>query len=547
MGEGVALKTEMKHYAKWGMPAIIIGGFGVRLIGLNVGLPNSPDPREGLIAQDVLNLMHFTAPPEIYNWPGTAWFYLIAALGKLVALGKSLLPEDVILLARCVNVLLSTATLWFTYRLGACCYDRRVGQIAAGLLAVTMLHATNESRFALVDIPATFCVTLFLWLLIRMMGDGSICLQERLDTVATGQSRLPVWLGVVAGAGLAVKWTTAFVGLSALVFIGTARMQIRQVLTLIGVSALTFTLLCPYWLIDLVSPTWNLFFEDFWYEATHYQRGHFGLFASDEYSNPSLHASAARWLERFVYLWTLLKWGMGWPLALLAIFGVMHALVTRGRMELALLAFVILYLLFVGVHKVKFARHLLIVYPVMMVLASAMLARLESAATLRIFARFIVGAVALYSLVYTVAFASILLTQPTREEVSAWISTNISNEEDISCAPEVLFNWLLPELERDLTYDKEAAWALVLMPNAEVFQKYGDARSESAPMDWYPLEEVALEETLTFYARLRKDYELQKIFRRTPQCLGIRISDAGAPFPMRALTHPEIRIYRRRE
>lgn len=546
MGEGVALETEMKNYEKWGMPAILLGGFGLRLIGLNVGLPNSPDPREVLIAQDVLNLMHFTAPPEIYNWPGTAWFYLIAALGKLFALGKSLLPEDVILLARFVNVLLSTATLWFTYRLGACCYDRRVGQIAAGLLAVTMLHATNESRFALVDIPATFCVTLFLWLLIGLR-DRRTCLPERLDTVATGQSLLSVWLGVVAGAGLAVKWTTAFVGLSALVFIGTARVQIRQVLTLIGVSALTFTLLCPYWLIDLVSPTWNLFFEDFWYEATHYQRGHFGLFASAGYSNPSLLASAARWLERLVYLWTLLKWGMGWPLALLAIFGVMHALVTRKKVELALLAFVILYLLFVGVHKVKFARHLLIVYPVMMVLAAAMLARLESTATVRIFARFIVGAVALYSLVYTVAFASILLTQPTREEVSAWISTNIPNEEDISCAPEVLFNWLLPELERDLTYDEEAAWALVLMPNAEVFQKYGDARSESAPMDWYPLEEVALEETLAFYARIREDYELQKIFRRTPQCLGIRISDAGAPFPMRALTHPEMRLYRRRE
>lgn len=558
MGEGVALETEMKNHEKWVMPAILLVGLGVRLIGLNVGLPNSPEPREVLIAQDVLNLMHFTAPPEIYNWPGTAWFYLIAAIGKLLALGKSLLlegvetggtllPEDVILLARFVNVLLSTATLWFTYRLGARCYERRVGQIAAGLLAVTMLHATNESRFALVDIPATFCVTLFLWVLIRMLGDRRICLQGRLDTVAAGGSLLPIWLGIIIGTGLAVKWTTAFIGLSMLVFIGTARIRVRQVLTLIGVSALTFTLLCPYWLIDLVSPTWNLFFEDFWYEATHYQRGHFGLFASDRYSHPSLHASAARWLNRFVYLWTLLKWGMGWPLALLAIFGVIHAFVTRRRVELALLAFVIPYLLFVGVHKVKFARHLLIVYPVLMVLASAMLARLESAPTVRIFARFIVGAVALYSLVYTVAFASILLTQPTREEVSAWVLTNIPDEEDISCAPEVLFNWLLPELERELTYDAEAAWALVLAPNAEVFQKYGNARSESASIDWYPLEEVALEDTLAFYAMIREDYELQKIFRRTPKFLGIRISDAGSPFPMRALVHPEMRLYRRRE
>ena len=85
----------MKNYETWVVPAILLVGFGLRLIGLNVGLPDSPDPREVLIAQDVLNVMHFTAPPEIYNWPGTAWFYLIAAIGKLFALGKLLLPEEI--------------------------------------------------------------------------------------------------------------------------------------------------------------------------------------------------------------------------------------------------------------------------------------------------------------------------------------------------------------------------------------------------------------------------------------------------------------------
>ena len=144
------------------MPTVLAIGFLLRLIGVNVGLPDSPDPREVLIAQDVLNLIHFTAPPQIYNWPGTAWFYIIAGVGKLLSFGGWHLTETrVILLARCINVLLSTATLWFTYRIGFHCYNRRIGQIAAGLLAVAMLHATNESRFALVDIPATFCVALF--------------------------------------------------------------------------------------------------------------------------------------------------------------------------------------------------------------------------------------------------------------------------------------------------------------------------------------------------------------------------------------------------
>ena len=183
--------------------AILIGGFALRLIGINVGLPDSPDPRETLIAQDVLNLIHFTTIPQIYNWPGTAWFYLIALIGKLLSLGGlSITEARVILLARGINVLLSTATIWFTYCIGLRCYSRQVGQIAAGLLAIAMLHATNESRFALVDIPATFCVTLFLWLVARSRSSSS--------DAPTFQTA--VWLGIIAGLSFAVKFTTVFVG-----------------------------------------------------------------------------------------------------------------------------------------------------------------------------------------------------------------------------------------------------------------------------------------------------------------------------------------------
>ena len=292
--------------------AILISGFSFRLIGINIGLPDSPDPREVLIARDVLNLTHFTAPPQIYNWPGTAWFYIIAAVGKLLSVaGLQLTEARVILLARGINVLLSTATLWFTYRIGVHCYSKRIGQIAAGLLAVAMLHATNESRFALVDIPATFCVTLFLWLVMR----------ARSSSVAP-TFQTAVWLGVVAGIGFAVKFTTVFVGFSLLVFIRSEGFY-KKLATIIGVSAFTFTFLCPYWLIDLVSPEWNLFFEDFWYEATHYHRGHFGLIAAAE----------SGLLHRFIYLWTLLKWGMGLPLALLVSLGVLCALASLKREE----------------------------------------------------------------------------------------------------------------------------------------------------------------------------------------------------------------------
>ena len=342
---------------------ILIGGFGLRIVGINVGLPDTPDPRETIIAQDVLNLIHLTAPPETYNWPGTAWFYTVAAAGKLLSLiGLHLTETRVILLARCINVLLSTATLWFTYSIGQYAGSRRIGQIAAGLLAVSMLHATNESRFALVDIPATFCVTLFLYLVAR--------------TRFSSKSFTPwaaMWLGIALGTGFAVKFTTIFVCLSLVAFIGSDHFH-KRIATIIGVSALTFTLLCPYWVIDLLSPTWNLFFQDFWYEATHYHKGHFGLISTAE----------SGWLQRFIYLWVLLKWGMGLPLALLAVLSILQAILSLksrtgefAKLEILLLAFVIPYLLFIGAHKVKFTRHLLILYPALTLFAAIALANLS--------------------------------------------------------------------------------------------------------------------------------------------------------------------------
>ena len=553
----LAVRNHFSSPSNFVISAILISGFGFRVVGLNVGLPDTPDPREIIIAQDVLNLIHFTAPPQTYNWPGTAWFYLIAVVGKLLSIsGLHLTEARVILLARCINTLLSTATLWFTYSIGKHADNRRVGQIAAGLLAVSMLHATNESRFALVDIPATFCVTLFLSHIARARSTSdSLTFQTA------------VWLGVVAGVGLAVKFTTVFVCLSLFIFIRSEHFY-KRLAIIIGIAALTFTLLCPYWLIDLLSPTWNLFFEDFWYEATHYHRGHFGLISTGE----------TDWFQRFTYLWVLLKWGMGLPLALLAVFGVLRAIISlKGKTggipisDALLLAFVIPSLLFIGIHKVKFARHLLILYPALTVLAAIALTRFRSvvgalfkfahigslhrveAGSRRhnIFGKWgcgvIGGIVVIYSFVYTAAFSGVMLAQPTRIAISEWITAHIPPEELISGAPVILFDWLLPELDLEAA-DDEAQWVLILVPDLEVLQKYKNNPQQYQNEDWYPLSEIELEETLAFYDRIighESPYERHKTFRRAPQFLGMPISDADAPFPMRALAHPEFHLYRR--
>ena len=169
-----------------------------------------------------------------------------------------------------------------------------------------------------------------------------------------------------------------------------------------------------------------------------------------------------------------------------------------------------------------------------------------------VFAKWIGGIAAsivvIYTSVYTTAFALVLIQQSTRIAASEWISEHIPQEESISHAPEVLFSWLLPDVDMEVA-DQGAKWVLVLIPDLEVFQKYQKRPQNYQEQDWYPLNQVVIEETLEFYERIIGEgspYVLHKTFQHTPQFLGIQISDTGAPFPMRALTHPEIRIYSRR-
>ena len=525
---------------------ILAIGFGLRIVGLGVGLPDYPDPREPLIAQDILNLIHLESPPQIYNWPGTAWFYLIAVIGLVLeAFGLDLTVAQVIWLGRFTNVLLSTATIWLTYQIGRELYSRSVGLIGGGLLAVAMLHATNESRFALVDIPATFCVTLLLWLCAK--------------TQSVSFHRA-VWLGVIAGIGFALKFTTIFVGLSVLALLFTQEEHFRssdfflKLATVVGVAGAAFTILCPYWLIDLFSSEWNLFFDALFYESSHYQKGHFGLFASGEIN----------WLNRFTYLWTLLRWGMGAPLAVLAIAGTLLAIIQRKDGDKILLAFVIPYLLFIGSHKLKFVRHLLLIYPALILFAAACIGRVSTTLSqwnwgprnsiLKQWATptlsvLILGGVSVYSLIYTAAFASVMRSVPTTVEAAEWIESNIPPDKAVEHEPEILFDWLLPRLDR-AEAEERAEWALVLMPNAEVFLNYAAKPTHYSAIDWYPLESVDTEAAVKFYERVfgqSSRYTLAQCFQRQPRFLGIPMSDRGAPFPMRALTHPEIRVYRLRE
>jgi len=140
-------------------------------------------------------------------------------------------------------------------------------------------------------------------------------------------------------------------------------------------------------------------------------------------------------------------------------------------------------------------------------------------------------------------------TQPTGQEASEWISDNIPADSGIMRPPVILCDWLLPELDRDMT-DTESEWILITRTDNDVFLKYYEKPHYFKPIDWFPLEDVNIQEALRFYRMIwREDsrYQLIKTFHRKPSFLGIGFSDSDAPFPMNSLIHPEIRLYKRLE
>ena len=183
-----------------------------------------------------------------------------------------------------------------------------------------------------------------------------------------------------------------------------------------------------------------------------------------------------------------------------AIAGTVLAVIQRKAGDKILLAFVIPYLLFIGLHKLKFVRHLLLIYPALILFGAGCIDRVSTTLSQWNWARqtsilkrwatpilsvVIIGGVGVYSLIYTAAFVSVMRSPPTTLEAAGWIESNIPPDRAIEREPEILFDWLLPELDREDTGEK-SEWVIVSMPNAEVFLNYAAKPTHYSAIDWYP-------------------------------------------------------------
>ena len=344
-----------RRAAFWVLGAILAAGLALRLWNIGHGLPYVFNADEELhfvsiavrmFEDGTFNPRYFENPPAI-----TYLFYVLFKLrfGVGFPFGQSSFvrdfandPEAAFLLARVTVALIGTLVAGLVYWAGSRFYGRRVGLLAAALLAFCFLPVFY-SKHALNDVVtmAPICVGLVGCLLVYQRG-------RPLDWALAGAA---------IGVGTAVKYTagamllTLFV--AALFRVLDKRSTPREaILGVVGAGAVftaAFLVLNPFALIEA------------------------GTFRS-QIGGQSGQASNAKlgqddvpgWLY---YLWTL-TWGFGWVPALAALAGGVLSLREDRKRGLLLVAFPVFLFLFLGAQGRFFGRWLLPMYPALAILAS---------------------------------------------------------------------------------------------------------------------------------------------------------------------------------
>lgn len=507
-------------------------------------------------------------PPARYSY-GTFPLFLVKAIAT--AMGRDGY-EEAFLVGRVVTAVLDVGTVFLVFAIGSLLWSRRVGLLAALLLSLTVLHI-QLAHFWAVDPYLTFFSTAALYFSLRVFRDG------RLSHYA--------FCGVAIGLGLASKVTA--LPLPALLVLAVAlrlffraggsesprgdtpvdgrkRDVARSLagLTLAGVVGFaSFRIAQPY---AFRGPhVWNVALDSTFLDVLREQaRLTAGLGDSPPF---------VQWVGRTAYLYplqNLFLWGLGLPLAVAALAGVIYAgyrVWRRRDASIALpLALVVMVVGLYGFRFATFARYFQPAYPALVLLAAFALARVRLAARRRPRPRSASMRVAMRALalapvvvvsltaLWAIAFAHVYTKPHSRIEASRWIyehvppGSRITSEAWDDALPLHLAGTRESYVSIPLDLYRTDSIAKVddlvgRLDNADYVVLSSDRLRESIPR--MPAEYPA---TSLYYEALDDGtlgFRLVERFDNPPQLLGVRIPDGWAEESLTVYDRPTVRIYKR--
>jgi 4-amino-4-deoxy-L-arabinose transferase-like glycosyltransferase len=429
--------------ATWLISAILILGLGLRLWGINFGLPFMYHPDEGVPVRIALRFVQTgNLNPEFFHWPSLLFHLNALAYGafylggwltgrfthptdlgypdyEMMAVGRANLPE-IFLIGRGLAAVIGALAIVLVFLIARAWRGKRVAAIIAAIFLAVEATSIKHSHFIRPDILAIFCALIATWFAIKVADD------PRLKNYALA--------GIGIGLTAASKYNAAliFVALVAahLLRFGWRGIARKEIYIAGGISVATFLLLDPYVILD-----WQRFTKmgpgD---DLNIYSTGH-----------PGAEGDSFQWYVGFLF------GALGWlvPLALAEAAWVLRA---RDRKGIALLAFPVVYFIFICQFTVHYDTTILPIVPFVLIFAAQFLARACEFLARRLSARR--GALtALLAIVVAISSAPSLsaaiaadarLVQPDgREQAREWIHANLPR------GARVALEAYSPYLERD--------------------------------------------------------------------------------------------------
>ena len=316
---------------------------GLRLWGINFGLPALYRPDEDVTVGRAMGIFHGILDPHFADWPHL-YFYLAAAwLAPFRLIGLVQDQASGYLWVRVLDALLGSLTVLLVFEFGRRAYGWLAGFLGASALAVAFLHV-RDSHFATLDIPLTLTCVAALYIAYR--------------TIQARGARPLLLNGIALGITASLKYNGAlvFAGIAAAQALRACaeRSRFPQILArlaliaAIGVATLAIT--SPFLVLD----------PGMTQHGIGYIFQHLG----------KATAPAIGWVQLSLALWS----GMDPVLVLLAIAGVAYAAWRRQPADLIILTFLAVYLLVIGAGRSVFFRYADPMIPFLLLLGGRALA-----------------------------------------------------------------------------------------------------------------------------------------------------------------------------
>ena len=373
-------------------------GLGLRLWGINFGLPALYRPDEDVTVGRAMGILHGIADPHFANWPHL-YFYLAAAwLAPFHLLGLVSDQASAYLGVRALDAIFGSLTVLVVFEFGRHAYGWLAGFLAAAALTVAFLHV-RDSHFATLDVPLALAITVGLYVAYRTM---------------TMSGARPLLLnGVILGIATSLKYNGAFV------FAGIAAAQTLRgraarsawlppvarlvLVAVVGVGTLAVT--SPFLVLDAAVT------------------GHGLRYILQHLATTS--APAIGYVELAIGLW----FGIDPVLVLIGTIGVGYAVFRRQPADWIVLAFLLIYFIVIGAGGSVFFRYADPMIPALLLLGGRALADLVRHGVNPAFRHAVLAGVILLvlapPLVHDVRYNLLIQQADTRTLAYDWLAQNM--------------------------------------------------------------------------------------------------------------------------